>query len=54
MIWFSQRQRLVNCFENWCRNEGLVQSATNLVAFLMLNGLLDEDKTLEFLNGGIK
>lgn len=50
MLYFTQRKRLGELAREWCYENGVLQCAESYVSFLVINGLIDEDKTKEFLN----
>lgn len=54
MIYFSQRMKLARLFDEYRRKEsgptGMIANCPeNVVAFLSKNGLLNEDKIIEYL-----
>jgi hypothetical protein len=50
MILFSQRLKLEKIFDKWCKENCVRNCPINLVAFLDIRGLINEEKFLEFLN----
>lgn len=49
MIWFSHRLRLEKLFEKWCLENNAKNCPQNVVAFLQIHHLIDEEKCLKFL-----
>lgn len=49
MLFFSHRRKLENLFLKWCKDTDAANRPMNVVAFLQSNGLIDEDKALEFI-----
>lgn len=49
MIFFSQRKKLEELFLKWAKENGAATSPMNVVAFLQINNLLNEEKIREFL-----
>lgn len=53
LLLFSQRKKLARLFEEWRSesNDGVVAAncPENVVAFLFIKGLLNEEKTIEYL-----
>ena len=46
---FSDRQKLENLFVNWCKENDAAECSLNVVTFLHINGLINEEKALEFI-----
>ena len=49
MILFSGRARIADEFERWAQERGAQSCPLNVVTFLMSEGLLDEEKAVEYL-----
>lgn len=49
MLFFTQRKKLATHFEAWCKENGILNSALSMVGFLQGEGLLDEEKVMEYL-----
>ena len=49
MTVFSQRLKMEALFNKWCEENGIVKRPQNVIAFLDINGLIDEEKFHEFL-----
>lgn len=49
MLFFNHRRRLAMQFESWCKENGILYCAQSMVAFLQGEGLLDEEKVMEYL-----
>ena len=49
MLFFNQRRRLAMQFEAWCKANGILYCAQCMVGFLQGEGLLDEEKVMEYL-----
>ena len=49
MLFFNHRRKLENLFLKWCKENGVANTPMSVVAFLQINGLIDEDKALEFV-----
>lgn len=43
MIWFSQRKAIENAFNKWVEKNGIAKVPNSVVAFLELEGCLDEE-----------
>lgn len=50
MLLFSQRKKLEELFIKWAKENGAATSPMNVVAFLQINNLLNEDRVFEFLS----
>ena len=50
MLVFSKRLSIVKLFEKWCKENDASDSPFNMLVFLQTNGLLNEEKCLEFLD----
>ena len=46
---FSQTLTLGLIFDDWCRENYISTSPENMIAFLQNNGLLNVDRTIEYL-----
>lgn len=44
MVWFSQRMAIERSFVEWAERNGIAQKPNAVVAFLAINGCLDEEK----------
>lgn len=50
MIFINQRKKLVNEYRGWLKNNpDVVDSPENIMAFLVIHNLLDEDKVDSFV-----
>lgn len=49
MLLFSKRYELVKLFETWAINNEVEDSAFNMITWLHINGLLNEEKAKEFI-----
>lgn len=49
MLWFSHRLKLEKLFEKWCLENNAKNCPQNVVAFLQIRHLIDEEKCLKFL-----
>lgn len=55
MVYFSQRRKLAKAFDDWRKKSGTnghnvtASCPENVIAFLDAKGLLNEEKTKEFL-----
>ena len=52
MLWYSERKRLIDKFDAWCRENDALNCTFNLIVFLMDKGLLDEEKARELVKDG--
>lgn len=43
MIWFSQRKAIENSFNEWAEKNGIAKVPNSVVAFLAINGCLNEE-----------
>jgi len=43
MIWFTQRKRIEDAFNKWAEENGVSKVPNAVVAFLEIQGCLDED-----------
>ena len=43
MIWFTQRKMIEEAFNEWADKNGVAKVPNAVVAFLEINGCLDED-----------
>ena len=50
MIWFDQRRKLAKLFNSWLMSNRAEVVFESFVSYLLDNGLLNEDKVVEFLN----
>ena len=49
MLLFSQRCKLQELFLKWCAENDVASTPMSVIAFLQVNGLIDETKTIDFL-----
>ena len=49
MIWFSHRLKFEKLFEKWCLENNAKNCPQNMMAFLDIKNLINEEKCLEFL-----
>lgn len=49
MLIFSKRLALEKLFLKWAKENGAATTPLNVVTFLQINGLLNEERTEEFL-----
>jgi len=49
MLWFSVRNKIVKMFEEWCIKTNADMSLVNLISFLEIKGLLNEQKCMALL-----
>lgn len=54
MLFFSHRRKLETLFLKWCKENGVATVPMSFVAFLQINGLINEDKALEFVKNADK
>lgn len=47
MIWFSQRKAIEDAFNKWAEENGVAKVPNAVVAFLQINGCLNEDAIME-------
>ena len=50
MILFSQRLKFEKIFNEWCKEIGIAKDPKNVVAFLSIRGLINEEEFLKFLS----
>lgn len=50
MLHFSDRLKIVKLFNIWRSRDELAPTAANMLVFLALNGLLNEEATKELIN----
>lgn len=48
MLTITQKKRLATRFENWCKENKIVCCAHAMLIFLQENGLLNEEKAVEY------
>jgi len=49
MLLFNNRRKLESLFLKWCNENGVAKTPLSVVSFLQINGLINEDKALEFI-----
>lgn len=49
VILFSQRLALRRAFEKWAEENSATKCVENFIGFLMMNGMLNRDAVIEFL-----
>ena len=49
MLWFSQRKKLEKMFVQWAQENNAAQTPMNMVAWMMLDDLLNVDAALELI-----
>lgn len=54
MIWFAQRMNIERAFNEWAEKNGVAKVPNAVVAFLEINGLLNDDAVNEKFPMGIK
>ena len=42
MIWFSERKKMHEVYDDWCKKNGVVDSIESFIAFITAKGWLDE------------
>lgn len=52
MLCYSERRRLTEKYEVWCRENDALNCPFNVITFLVGKGLLDEEKALELIKDG--
>ena len=51
ILWFTQRRKLEKLLVEWAQENNAAQTPINMVAWLMLNDLLDVDAALRLIKG---
>lgn len=51
MFWFMDRLKLSRLFERWAVENNVRMCGAGMLAWLQINGLLNEEKAREFLKG---
>ena len=49
MLYHIHRKKLGDLFLKWCKDTGAANVPMNVVAFLQLKGLINEDAALQFI-----
>lgn len=49
MLFFSKRQQLAEMYEKWAKENNVKDCAMSVISFLYANGLLDDEKSMQFL-----
>lgn len=49
MLYYTHRKKLGDLFLKWCKDTGAANRPMNVVAFLQIKGLINEDAALEFI-----
>lgn len=49
MLFYGNRKALADLYEKW-RDPNMLDCTENVIAFLCVNGLLNVEKTLEFIS----
>lgn len=49
MIFFSHRMKIYDMFINWCEENKVAKNTQSFIAYLQINGWLNEDKIINDL-----
>ena len=53
LLLFSKRHKLAKMFEKWCKENNVdVKDSTNMVTWLHMNNLLNDEEVEKFIEGG--